>query len=157
MSHLLYADDLVLISSSKGGLQKSLDRLEKFCDTWQLELNEKKSQVLVFNSAGRVSLENFYYKKNKLENVKSYCYLGIDFMCSGTFTTARNTLSSKAEKAMFPLKGIIKQFQMPCNESLKLFHSLIEPIALYNSENLAHLTHHQIKSIEEKKLAYLNT
>ena len=52
---------------------------------------------------------------------------------------------------MFPLKGLIKQFHLPCVRSLELFHSLIEPIALYNSENLAHLTLHQLKSIEEKK------
>ena len=57
---------------------------------------------------------------------------------------------------MFPLRSMVKQFKLPCNKSLELFHSLIEPIALYNSENLAHLTHHQIKSIEEKKTSLLN-
>ena len=57
---------------------------------------------------------------------------------------------------MFPLKAMIKQFQMPCDKSLELFHSLIRPIALYNSENLAHLTHHQIKSIEENKTTLLS-
>ena len=82
--------------------------------------------------------------------------LGIEFMCSGSFRTARTNLSEKAQKAMFPLKAMIKQFQMPCDKSLELFHSLIRPIALYNSENLAHLTHHQIKSIEENKTTLLS-
>ena len=75
----------------------------------------------------------------------------MDFSCSGSFTRARTNLYEKAGKAMFPLKGIIKQFQLPCGHSLELFHSLIQSIALYNSENLAHLTTHQITSIENKK------
>ena len=57
---------------------------------------------------------------------------------------------------MSPLKAMIKQFQLPCAKSMELFRSLITPIALYNSENLAHLTHHQIKSIEENKTTLLS-
>ena len=151
LSHLLYADDLILMSNSKEGLQECLNRLGKFCDTWQLELNITKSQVVIFNSAGRLATDKFSYKDKILKNVKSYCYLGVEFSCNGTFTKARTVLFEKANKTMFPPKGLIKQFEMPCKKSLGLFHTLIEPIALYNSENLAHLTMHQIKSIEEKK------
>ena len=64
----------------------------------------------------------------------------------------------KARKAMAPLLSVISDFKMSCKNSLKLFHSFIRPIALYNSENLAHLTHHQIRANEENKttlLAYL--
>ena len=156
LSHLLYADDLILISTSQDGLNKCLSQLEKFCDTWQLEVNLEKSKIIIFIPAGRlVTGTNFFYRETKMEIVKSYCYLGIEFMCSGSFRTARNNLSEKAQKAMFPLKAMIKQFQMPCDKSLELFHSLIRPIALYNSENLAHLTHHQIKSIEDNKTTLL--
>ena len=38
ISHLLYADDLVLISTSQQGLSNCLDKLSEFCTTWQLEL-----------------------------------------------------------------------------------------------------------------------
>ena len=99
LSHLMYADDLVLLSTSQGGLSRCLSALEKFCDTWQLEVNIKKSKVMVFNPAGRlISGTNFVYQDNKLENVKSYCYLGIDFICSGSLRTARTNLSEKAKK-----------------------------------------------------------
>ena len=157
LSHLMYADDLVLLSTSQGGLSRCLSALEKFCDTWQLEVNIKKSKVMVFNPAGRlISGTNFVYQDNKLEIVKSYCYLGIDFICSGSLRTARTNLSEKAKKAMFPLKTVVKQFQLPCDKSLRLFHSLISPIVLYNSEILAHLTHHQIKSMMDKKTTLLS-
>ena len=156
LSHLFYADDLVLLSSSQVGLNKCLSKLEKFSNTWQLEVNMKKSKVIIFNPGGRlITGDNFFYHRTKMEIVKSYCYLGIEFICSGSLKTGRTNLSEKAQKAMFPLKALIKQFQLPCEKSLKLFHSLIRPIALYNSENLAHLTHRQIKSIEENKTTLL--
>ena len=91
-----------------------------------------------------------------MDIVKSYRCLGIEILCSGSFNTARTNLAEKAQKAMFPLNATIKQFQLSCNKSLELFHSLIRPIALYNSENLAHLTHRQIKSLEENKKSLLS-
>ena len=54
LSHLLYADDLILMSSSMEGLNKCLEKLGSYCSTWQMEVNLKKSQVIVFNSAGRL-------------------------------------------------------------------------------------------------------
>ena len=153
----MYADDLVLMATSQKGLNNCLGKLEKFCDTWQLEVNIKKSKVVIFNPAGRIiSTLNFPYQGKNLEIVRSYCYLGIDFMCSGTFRTARINLLEKAKKALFPLQTMIKQFQLPCKKSLELFHTLITPIALYNSENLAHLTHHQIKSVVDNKTKLLS-
>ena len=56
---------------------------------------------------------------------------------------------------MQPLLSIIPDFQVSCKKSLDLFHSFIRPIALYNSENMIHLTHRQIKAIEENKTTLL--
>lgn len=41
---LLFADDLMLLSETKEGLQQSLNKLSTYCDNWQLSLNVKKSQ-----------------------------------------------------------------------------------------------------------------
>ena len=145
---------MVLISTSKAGLDECLKRMEKFCDTWQMEVNPTKSQVVIFNPPGRLLTGiQFNFKGKKLDIVKSYCYLGIDFMCSGSFKIARSNLSEKAKKAMFSLKGMINQFQLPCTKSLELFHSLIRPIALYDSENLTHLTHRQTNSVEKNRMS----
>jgi flagellin-specific chaperone FliS len=57
---LLYADDIVLLSESKGGLQNSLDELYRYCSNWKLQVNSDKSKIIVFNSNGRtlVKLNN---------------------------------------------------------------------------------------------------
>ena len=75
LSHMLYADDLILMSTSKEGLNMCLEKLGRYCETWQLEVNIKKSNVMIFNEAGRlVNGSNFYYCKVKLDIVKTYCY-----------------------------------------------------------------------------------
>ena len=44
---LMYADDLILISESKEGLQKQINKLSEYCDKWKLEVNVKKSKIKV--------------------------------------------------------------------------------------------------------------
>ena len=61
----------------------------------------------------------------------------------------------KACKVMSPLLSIIPELKIKYKKSLNLFHSFIRPIALYNSENLAHLTHHQIQALEGNKTTLL--
>ena len=157
LSHLLYADDLILMSTSMEGLNKCLEKLKCYCNTWQMEVNLKKSQVIVFNSAGRLLTGyNFFYGEKKLEQVKTYCYLGIEISCSGSFGLARKCLNEKARKASFPLKALINQFQLPVKNSINLFNSFVSPILLYNAENLAHLSHKQISDVEEGKKSILD-
>ena len=42
-THLLYADDIVLISGSAAGLQHSIDSLHNFCAKWRLIVNTSKT------------------------------------------------------------------------------------------------------------------
>ena len=157
LSHLLYADDLILMSNSMEGLNKCLEKLRCYCDTWKMEVNLKKSQVIVFNSAGRLLTGyNFFYGEKQLEQVKTYCYLGIEISCSGTLGLARSSLIEKAQKASFPLKALINQFQLPVKNSIYLFNTFVSPILLYNAENLASLSHKQIADIEEGKKSLLD-
>ena len=46
MNILLYADDIVLLSQSKEGLQNSLNILHDFCYTWKLKVNTDKSKLV---------------------------------------------------------------------------------------------------------------
>lgn len=154
LSHLLYADDLVIMSTSEAGLNNCLKRLSDYCDTWQLEVNMKKSQVIIFNKSGRKLTDyKFIFNDNPMEVVNSYCYLGIDIFPSGSFRTSIVNLMDKAQKAMFPLFSTVAQFQLPCSNGINLFNSLIKPICLYNAENLVYLSRHQIESLKEKRVS----
>ena len=48
LNSLLYADDLIIISRSKIGLQNCLNTLSSFCNSWMLDINSKKTEVMIF-------------------------------------------------------------------------------------------------------------
>ena len=57
LAHLLWADDLVLISDTLYGLKKQLGGLKKFCDNNRMLVNElKKKNVLGFQAIPKCSL-----------------------------------------------------------------------------------------------------
>ena len=60
---LMYADDVVLLSSSKEGLQHSLSSLQKYCDSWNLKINIEKTKILIFNKSGKLlKNDKFFYQ-----------------------------------------------------------------------------------------------
>lgn len=133
ISCLMFADDLVLISESSTGLQMCLNKLEQYCDKWGLTVNLNKTKVMIFNKTGKVlNKYKFYYKNVPVDITNEYCYLGIIFTPSGTFTQAINRLTDQATKALFKLKQLDTVNNIPI--ALKLFDILIMPILRYCSE-----------------------
>ncbi|XP_063426826.1 uncharacterized protein LOC134710401 [Mytilus trossulus] len=72
---LMYADDIVILSNSAEGLQEKLNELHNFCNDWCLDINTKKTKVLIFNKAGRHISQKFIFNKDELECVSNYKYL----------------------------------------------------------------------------------
>ena len=98
---MLYADDLVMLSKSKNGLQDNLDSLSEYCKENDLSVNLNKTKVLSFNNCGRTMNKHvLYYRGSKLDNVSNYKYLGLQF--STYFTYAKSTLNRKQRR--LPLK-----------------------------------------------------
>ena len=151
ISHFLYADDLVLVATTKEGLQKKLDCLNKFSNDKDLTINKKKSQIIIFNKPGRRYKEVFTLDGTKLEVVQSYTYLGVEMTASGSFSLAIKELNNKARKAMIPLYKAISQFKIPFTRGINLFRTYVEPILLYNAENLTFLTNKEIAKCKNDK------
>ena len=77
LTSMLYADDLVIFSKSPESMQSYLDCLSDYCDRAELTVNLDKTKIMIFNNNGKVLYNhNFYYRRRKLEIVKSYKYLG---------------------------------------------------------------------------------
>ena len=151
VTHLLYADDLIIFSNTESGLKQSLKNLEGYCKSWQLDINVKKSKILIFNISGKkMKSDQFYLQGHPLEVTDSYCYLGIDFTPSGSLRHAQKNLREKAQKAMFPIYSVISQFNISVSHALNLFQTFVKPIALYNAENWATLTENKIDAINNK-------
>ena len=91
---------------------------------------------MILNNCGK-SLNNYSFKYgvNKLNNVRSYKYLGMTLNPYGNVGLAREELKKVVLKALYKLrKEISDNFRENIMLRIKLFDALISPILLYVSE-----------------------
>ena len=132
---MAYADDIVLVSTTKEGLQKAIDIVHNYCEKWKLEVNSKKTKCMTFTKGTQKEKNIFTIGGKPLENVKEFKYLGIVMNKKNcTFTPAIQALKTKATRALYGLRAKVNLYALPVSLALKLFDSLIKPIFLYASE-----------------------
>jgi hypothetical protein len=75
---LFFADDIILMSDTLHGVQELLNRLESYCNKWQLMVNTTKTQAMIFNKGGNVyrNIKLQYGEKN-VQVAQEYTYLGV--------------------------------------------------------------------------------
>ena len=73
ISHLLWADGLILLALDAKTLQTQLDCLHEFVSEWELSINIHKTNIMVFNNCSY----GFKLVDIKVEPSRNYCYLGI--------------------------------------------------------------------------------
>ena len=136
ISHLLWADDLIMLSLKPESSQKQLDTLDQFCNDWGIEVNDLKTQVMIFERNSKSTSTNnhaFLLKGKALDIVETYCYLGIVLHSTGELRTAQSTLKTKAMRAFFSLKRTVIRSKLSFKSLAILFDSLIKPIVLYGA------------------------
>ena len=131
---LMYADDVVLLSTTEKGIQSCVDKLSKFTEDWKMTINNKKTKILVFNKGGRLKNIKIKYHDSFIECVQKYTYLGVVFNASGIFTSAKNELHNKGIKALFKLRKTFWDDAPKVTTLLHIFNHTIKPILLYGSE-----------------------
>ena len=151
---LLFADDMVLFSHSKQGLQRGLDRLYNYCVDWGLIVNIQKTKCLVFKKGGKRSAQDiWFYNGEPLETVLTFKYLGFVFASSGRFKKGIENVVLKGQRACFKMISTIKDFSSlyPRNQ-ISLFNSLVASVLSYGCEvwGLA-----EAKKIETVHLSFL--
>ena len=75
INYILWADDLILISTSPTHLQNLLDELHNFCKQWHLIVNTMKTKILIFNK-NKHCVTSFVYNYKAVDVVDEYLYLG---------------------------------------------------------------------------------
>ena len=78
ISILLYADDIVLLSSNEEDLQCMLDLLYEYCRSWKMLLNFDKSKIVYFRPKSFLQTAyQFHCGSESIEVVSQYKYLGL--------------------------------------------------------------------------------
>ena len=136
INHLLYADDLALISDTVFGLQRQLNILADYCEAWGLTVNIEKTNIIVFRGGGCLKrYGKWYYLGEQIDTVNTFKYLEVTFNSSGSWLKTQEYLSIQAKKALFGFKNIANKFgRLPPDVMCKIFDSKIAPILLYGCE-----------------------
>ena len=95
---LSFADDLLIISESNDGLQNSVNKLNMFCDNWQLTLNVKKTKAMAVQQNTSQVSPFIDFKGDVIHNVTEYKLLGYLFKYNGNLRHSLEELAKKARK-----------------------------------------------------------
>ena len=137
ISHLLWADDLVLIALDKDTLQRQMTILNDYCTKWGLQINFQKTNTVVFND--RSHSKTYYSQQpvkvgeHTIKMVEEYTYLGIVLHRNGSFTTAVEALRKKGLRAMYGMRKYISKNDLSFKALVNLFDFLIKPVLSYGS------------------------
>lgn len=69
---LKFADDGVIVADLPEGLRKMLGQLKKFSEESGMEVNEKKTKIMIFKRGGRAGWDRWKCKGWELEVVNEY-------------------------------------------------------------------------------------
>ena len=137
--HLLWADDLVLISDTAKGLQTQLDGLFTFCSRFQLIVNTLKTKVMLFGK-GDAAAFRFHFNNKEVELCDQYKYLGVIFnsvrnLNGNCLRDSIQYAASQALKASFAtLKRCSTVGKVTPKIGIHMFDSCVTPILEYACE-----------------------
>jgi hypothetical protein len=131
---LLFADDTVLFSYSRDGLQMLLDQLYTYCNEWGIIVNTEKTVVMTFKNGYRKENCQLFYNGKLLNYVRQFCYLGVTLNSNGSFYQTQKALARQGMKALFSLNSLFDVVSINISEKIKLFDAMVSLILHYGSE-----------------------
>ena len=133
---LLFADDIILISSTPHGLQTQINNLESASKSLGLTVNMEKTKIMVFRRGGFLGKnEKWFYKKQQLETVDSYKYLGFTLTPKLSDTKACEDFAKRAKMKIFEiLKTMWALGSLNTVIFFQLFDAQVKPMLLYAAE-----------------------
>ena len=110
---LLYADDLIIFSRTREGLQNKLHILNACCEEWSLNVNPKKTKIMYTGRNRDNDLPPFTIGDATLEYTSHYKYLGIELNAQNKVTETVQNLCTRSWKAIFKLNSILSETDIP--------------------------------------------
>ena len=102
------------MSRSANGLQNAINKTKIFYDSLGLEVNQKKSKVMILNGRGlkldKTPEHQSYIGSDHIEVVDTYQYLGICLKSSGSVQYATSELYDKASRAWFAISNNLYKY-----------------------------------------------
>ncbi len=135
VKHLLWADDLFLVSPSADLMQVQLANLKAYCSQWQMVVNTMKTKIIVFGVKNSKQF-TFNFGDSIIETCDSYSYLGNLIKGSrNPFTKIDEVILHKCFRACYKIRDYVEALgQLTPSLAVHFFNTLVAPILDYGSE-----------------------
>ena len=133
---LLFADDLLVMSTTVQGLQRIINRVGQYAEYWGLRVNIQKTKCMVFRRGGKLAAaEKWHYQQQNIEIVNTFRYLGIWFSTKRVWSHHMNTTASQAKRVIYLMRRLSYGIgKLPLKLQWHLFDMMVAPIVLYGAE-----------------------
>ena len=136
VSNLMYADDVVLLSYTKIGLQRLIDGVEKYSERHALVINRSKTKLMTIGGLTK-SKQIWFLKGKPLEKVLEYRYLGVIYDVKTRFKPHNEALRRKASALCIAFCKLRHRVVGPSLEPfLKIIEAKLAPSLSYGAEAL---------------------
>ena len=129
------ADDMLLLSLSKVGLNKMLDICNTYSSMWRFEYNPSKCNVVSFNSSPKEQNTDWLLGHDSIPVADVYKHLGIELDKYISMTEAVTEACRKLKSTFF---SITKSGLSPCGLNpltfVTVYKTVVLPKALYGCE-----------------------
>jgi len=132
----MYADDIILLCANEYDLQQLLNRVNRWCRDWKLEVNTSKSKIMHFRKKSKPVCDYTFKLGNEdVEIVSKYKYLGIILDEHIDYRVTSEVLASASGRALGSIISKLKTFNaMGFVTYSKLFDSGVTSVMDYAAE-----------------------
>ena len=132
---LLYADDVVLMAYSAEKLQVLINVVDTFCRQWHMDINIKKSEVMVVPGGRKPPpLAKFTCRETELKVVSQYKYLGIQFTSKLDWNAHFEYALEKAERRTRSMSKLLTNSRISSRAKFLVWKAYVRPLLDYGSE-----------------------
>ena len=126
---LLFADDLVLLSSTESGLQRALNSFADACNTAGMKINTAKTEVLHLSRNPDQCL--LQVNGATLKHVEKFKYLGVAFTSDGRQDEELDTRIGKASAVLRALHySVVMKRELSKKAKLSVFKAVLSRFLL---------------------------
>jgi hypothetical protein len=151
-NHLMYADDVALVSENAEDLQSLVSTMHEWCSKWHLTINSEKSKVVHFrrkrapHRPHRIEVAG-----SALEYVHSFKYLGVIFDEHLSYAEHASAIAGSASRA---LGAIIAKYKANNHMTFKvyerLYNACVTPILDYGANVSGMHQWNELESVQMK-------
>ena len=151
------ADDIVLLSTTKHGLDVMISKALEFSRQWRFTFSSSKCKCMVFGETKyehekNKSNRSFTMGNNILEEVSHYCHVGITLCAYESSTQRTYDMCNKGNRILASLAVIgVKQNSLHPSVSTFLWNRICIPSVLHGSEIWYDMLQYELDSLEKSQ------